>query len=195
MKVMTQLHRCTFCRNFVVFPICVREYNDSAAHSELVFPNMVDYKIGLPDSEEHRLSFLGQLKIAVGHFHAAGVVHYDLFLSNIMWREVSTSEVKIKVIDWDAAHFLRERLPAETARRLSGRRDDILVVVVSQMRSTALLNLEEKAMFYDLSFLRVLELYLNDESLRAREKSTLDKACKDVQSNFLQTQLTANDRV
>jgi hypothetical protein len=50
-------------------------------------------------------------------------------------------------------------------------------------------------MFYDLSFLRVLELYLNDESLRAREKSTLDKACKDVQSNFLQTQLTANDRV
>jgi len=173
----------------------VREYNDSAAHSELVFPNMVDYKIGLPDSEEHRLSFLGQLKIAVGHFHAAGVVHYDLFLSNIMWREVSTSEVKIKVIDWDAAHFSRERLPAETARRLSGRRDDILVVVVSQMRSTALLNLEEKAMFYDLSFLRVLELYLNDESLRAREKSTLDKACKDVQSNFLQTQLTANDRV
>jgi hypothetical protein len=136
MKVMTQLHRCTFCRNFVVFPICVREYNDSAAHSELVFPNMVDYKIGLPDSEEHRLSFLGQLKIAVGHFHAAGVVHYDLFLSNIMWREVSTSEVKIKVIDWDAAHFLRERLPAETARRLSGRRDDILVEVVSQMRST-----------------------------------------------------------
>ena len=67
-----------------------------------------------------------------------------------MAREVSTSEVVIKVIDW---HFSRERLSVETVMRLSGRRDNIRAIVVSQMRSPSLLSCEEKAMLYDLSLL------------------------------------------
>jgi serine/threonine protein kinase len=114
MKVMAHLHQSNCCRNFVVFPICVREFKDNATRSELVYPMMVGFKIGLPDSVEQRHSFLEQLKIAVSHFHAAGVVHLDLYLSNVMWRETSTTEVTIKAIDWDAAHFTHESLSVMT---------------------------------------------------------------------------------
>lgn len=92
--------------------------NDS--ESSLVYPKFVGNKIMLPHLQGQRQFFLGQLTIAAGHFHAAGVVHFDLYLSSVMWREVSPSEVIIKVIDWDAAHFLYEKQTQATQYRLNG---------------------------------------------------------------------------
>jgi hypothetical protein len=52
-KIMSQLHRSPGCRDFVLFPICVREYEDSIDHCSIVFPKLGnDYKIGLPDTQE-----------------------------------------------------------------------------------------------------------------------------------------------
>ena len=49
-KIMTQLHHFPDCREVVLFPICVREYEDSIDHCSIVFPKLgCDYKIGLPD--------------------------------------------------------------------------------------------------------------------------------------------------
>ena len=41
--------------------------------------------------------------------HDAGVIHCDLYLSNVMWKaNINKSEVAIIIIDWDCAHCLIE---------------------------------------------------------------------------------------
>ena len=61
-KVMARLHGRAECRPLVVFPICVREYEDNVNETKIVFSKLVDYLIGLPDSAELRRSFLEKLK-------------------------------------------------------------------------------------------------------------------------------------
>ena len=52
-KIMTQLHHFPDCREVVLFPICVREYEDSIDHCSIVFAKLgCDYKSGLPDTQE-----------------------------------------------------------------------------------------------------------------------------------------------
>jgi hypothetical protein len=67
--------------------------------------------------------FIEQLRAVVLRIGKAGVVHGDLYPSNIMWRRSrDEGEVLIKIIDWDAAHCLREGRFVEAAKnRLRGR--------------------------------------------------------------------------
>jgi serine/threonine protein kinase len=83
-RVMTRLHE--ECRPYVVFPICVREYENNPEESCIVFPNMHDYHIGFPEEEDLRRLYFVELKKAIECFHKAGVVHLDLYQSNIMWK-------------------------------------------------------------------------------------------------------------
>jgi hypothetical protein len=39
--------------------------------------------------------------------HKAGVIHVDLYASNVMWKQ-QDGTIFIKIIDWDAAHCLKE---------------------------------------------------------------------------------------
>jgi hypothetical protein len=71
-----------------------------------------------------------------------------------------------------------------TQERLVGLRESV-ASAAAVMDGKSLINLEGRVPYYDLSLLRVLEMYLDDESLRSREKDKLDQACKEVQSLFI----------
>jgi serine/threonine protein kinase len=175
-KVMTRLHNNSECRQVVVFPICVREYDDKVTDTMIVFPKLDrSYKIGLPDTIELRSSFVKQLEDAMSKFHHAGVAHLDLYLSNIMWCPVTEEEVKLKIIDWDAAHFTCEHLSMEVQQRLFPRRDEVLKQAARD-DIKELVNDDDKMKYYDVSLLNVVKKYINEESLRARDKETLDAA-------------------
>lgn len=84
----------------LVFALSVRSpSSDSVAEDSkcywLVYEDLAaeGFKIGTPD------------RVAVTHIHEAGVIHCDLYPSNIMWRADAEGEsVEIRIIDWDNAH-------------------------------------------------------------------------------------------
>ena len=72
------------------------------------------YQIGCPDRVKERElfdSFREEYRRIVKKIHEAGVIHCDLYLSNVMWRMSLPSSgkvVDIIIIDWDCAHCLME---------------------------------------------------------------------------------------
>ena len=196
-KVMARLHSSNECRKYVIFPICVCEYEDNSDKTQIVFPKLDPsrYKMGLPDSPALRSSFLLKLEDAMTEFHKAGVAHIDLYLSNIMWCEEEESaleEVRLKIVDWDAAHFTHEQLSTEMQNRLYPRRDQVLEKAAkedgkygSSQEGGCCWSHEERMMYYDISLLRLLQRNVDNASLRARDKATLDQACVQVQIDYL----------
>eukprot|EP00961_Rhodomonas_salina_P225382 3047382-Rhodomonas_salina.1 len=74
----------------------------------LVYPNMIleGFAVGVPHhGTETFEAYLRAVEKAVDAVHAAGVVHLDLYVSNIMHR-VQDGTIEIKIIDWDAAHLI-----------------------------------------------------------------------------------------
>ncbi len=54
--------------------------------------------------------------------HQAGVVHLDLFPSNIMWKfEGEGTKIEVKLIDFDAAHSISKNFTAAIINILSHR--------------------------------------------------------------------------
>lgn len=97
------------------YPLSIRT-PDSEESSEcyyLVFRNLTSlgYSIGAPNRaadpalfEKFRMAYSD----AVRRVHAAGVIHGDLYLSNVMWKVEPDESVSIIIIDWDTAHCLAE---------------------------------------------------------------------------------------
>jgi hypothetical protein len=185
-KIMSQLHRHPECRDVVLFPICVREYEDSIDHCSIVFPRLgSDYKIGLPDTQEQRERYFEKLKSAIRAIHTARVAHLDLYLSNIMWKELESGEIELKIIDWDAAHFITESLFAAARLRIDGRHRAQLHEVA--MKNDCVDHFDHKVAmeYYDISLIRALEAYADYEALKTRTKEELDMACIEIQSRYI----------
>lgn len=82
----------------------------------LLFPNLKrdGYQCALPTDESVIKLFINALKQAVAKIHEAGVIHGDLYLSNVMWRlSEDKLSVEIKVIDWDTAFLARGKVPPD----------------------------------------------------------------------------------
>ena len=58
--------------------------------------------MGVPSDETLFKLFLVKLEEAIKNVHDAGVIHVDLYPSNILWR-VDGTDVIIRIVDWDAA--------------------------------------------------------------------------------------------
>lgn len=193
-KVMSRLHSDSQSKLYTVFPYCVREFMDDIQETALLFPNLsiYNYQIGLPKSRAQRESFLYHCKHATACFHQVGVVHLDLYLSNIMWREISDTEVQLKFIDWDAALFINECLiPGLVQERLLGRRTDVRNKSITMDIENCSLryppNAEDNLRYFDVSMIHVLEAYLEDESLQATDKNCLGKALALKQIDFIRS--------
>jgi len=83
----------------------------------IVFDNLKrdphPYRSGLPLDVARIEPWLAAAELALQKIAAAGVIHVDMYLSNIMWREQG-SVFHIKLIDWDAAHFMGSALTPDT---------------------------------------------------------------------------------
>jgi serine/threonine protein kinase len=182
---MARLHAVDACRDLVVFPICVRGYNDDPSYSCIVFPRLgEEYQIGLPETRGDRVEFFAKLRSAVRAFHEAGVVHLDFYLSNIMWRK-GPDGIRIKVIDWDPAHFLEEKLFASARERLdknyrSSVRDKVMAMDSANLSVGSRDYYRTQMRYFDISVIVALEKCIDDPALQARSKAELDKACYNV---------------
>jgi len=122
-RALTLLYEHKAAREFVVFPLSVRSPNQLdplVPQSEtsncylIIYEDLtkLGYQMGTPNrlaDEGLYQSFLASLRLAVGEIHAAGVLHCDLYPSNLMWRsDGASTTVSIKIIDWDCAHCLAE---------------------------------------------------------------------------------------
>ncbi len=78
----------------------------------LVFYNLCreGFVMGVPFDEEPYNTFCKALNILIRKIHARGVIHVDLYPSNILWL-CEDGKIKIRVIDWDAATFKGETYP------------------------------------------------------------------------------------
>ena len=88
----------------------------------LVFHNLLGqgYRMGVPEDDGDYRLFLDALEALVHRVHACGVIHVDLYPSNIMWTKVDGA-VRIKIVDWDAAIFAGQPFPDKMLRRLDER--------------------------------------------------------------------------
>lgn len=125
-RALNLLYASEDARPHVVFPLALRtpDKGDDQAPFALVFPNLANegFRIGFPPEEVVKPSdFIEQLRAVAVRIGKAGVVHGDLYPSNIMWKRRDdnhgSGEVVIKVIDWDAAHCLCERDFVDEAKR------------------------------------------------------------------------------
>jgi len=98
---------------------------------ELIYRDLarLGFKTGTPDrimEPELFEAFVVELKRCVALVHSAGVIHVDLYASNIMWKRSDDDNdehwVRIKIVDWDASHCLEEGdfVPAVKARLEDG---------------------------------------------------------------------------
>jgi hypothetical protein len=128
----------------------------------LVFPNLAKdgFRTGCPD----RISnpqwfdlFKSKLKRVVDLMHQAGVIHCDLYFSNIMWRvNPENGAMEIKLIDFDISHRLCELdFAPKVRKRLEKYYAD------SKLSDLKL----EFGTQHDLRFLSVLELPVDDRTV------------------------------
>lgn len=71
----------------------------------------MDLTVGVPNrnsNPELYAAFLAELEFAVTAVHDAGVIHVDLYASNIMWKVEHDGSICVKIIDWDTAHSVLE---------------------------------------------------------------------------------------
>lgn len=74
--------------NFACCPLAYRlgDPNSSLTQDVIVFENLSDYRIGLPkESCAERQKLVAAIREAAQKLHDLGLVHMDLYLSNIMW--------------------------------------------------------------------------------------------------------------
>jgi hypothetical protein len=102
-----------------------------------------------------------------------------------MWKELESGDIELKIIDWDAAHFIAESLFAASRIRIGGRHRAQLHEVA--MKNDRVDHFDHKVAmeYYDISLIRALEANADYEALTTRTKEVLDMACIEIQSRFI----------
>jgi hypothetical protein len=142
--------------------------------------NTAVWKIGIPSDKNLRGHYLELLECALKSIHKAGVVHLDIYPSNIMWRvhPMDPTKIMLKVIDWDSVHYSNEHLSAMVRNRLCnyiGR--DILALAKGN-----------ELFQYDLSLFDIIKENIDNEKFQSNEKRILDsifQTCVSEKSNML----------
>ena len=155
-RALTLLYRDEKTRGIPVFPLSVRSPHTATDNYLIVYENLATqgFRIGTPNrlaDEQQYQRYLSALRSAVEAIHAAGVVHTDLYPSNIMWREQVEEKdggngkmvMVIRIIDWDCSHCLAEGSFNEAISQ---------TLRSHKPTRTAVLGVE-----HDLRYLRILE--------------------------------------
>ncbi|KAK1859743.1 hypothetical protein I4F81_002337 [Pyropia yezoensis] len=114
MRVLSHLYRVG-PRECICFPMgfCAvrRAHSPSANTMDMIFPNLAKadppYHLFVPADWATANLFVDECDRVVSRLHAARVVHGDLYVSNIAWRQGS-DKIDVKIMDWDTSFFMDE---------------------------------------------------------------------------------------
>ena len=113
--VLNLVYSSPIARQFAEYPLSIRTPDEASDGCyQIIYRDLtkMGFLIGAPDrmtNETVYNLYVRALTDAVESIHRAGVIHVDLYLSNVMWRyNKGNSVVEIKIIDWDAAHCIDE---------------------------------------------------------------------------------------
>jgi hypothetical protein len=164
-------------RDLVEYPLSIRTPAAENEHFEIIYRDLTllprPFVMGVPNRIENPKlyeSFQSALVDAVDRIHRAGVIHCDLYASNIMWRlNEETNIVEIKIIDWDTAHCLSE-----------GKFNDVATEILAEF-----FHIPPEAVEFGIAHdMKYLDVYLMDfteeQSLWWIYLSERDKAFMDV---------------
>jgi hypothetical protein len=169
------------------YPLSIRTPDEiNAANGsqffELIYRNLstLGYNTGAPDrvaDEDLYQRYLTSLQTAVAAVHAAGVLHCDLYASNVMYKVVAeTGAVEVKFVDWDCAHCLDEGSFCELPKKQ-------LVSFYRRVR------MKQELVFgvnHDLLYLSVYEMSFDSahldlwKNLASNDKSKIDASFEEL---------------
>lgn len=73
--------------------------------------------MGVPSVESLFQRFMVKLDETIKKFNAKGIIHVDLYPSNILWR-YDREDIIIRIVDWDAATFVGDSFTSDMESRL-----------------------------------------------------------------------------
>jgi serine/threonine protein kinase len=157
-------------KNFILFPLSIRIDGGIIRDGQIIFDKLHEqyWQIGLPIEPNLKEKFIKLLANIMNEIHLIGVVHLDLYPSNIMWRinPIDQNDILIKIIDWDSAHFTDEILEKHVIERLYNG------------RQTLKDNIGPNNINYDVSLFNIIEKYKDTTDLQSNAKNVLDTAFK-----------------
>lgn len=150
----------------------------------IIFEMLIGYQMGFPDDEAERKLLMHAIRLVVNSIHQRGVVHMDLYLSNIMWSKVGNA-YDVKLIDFDASQDKDENLKSKVIDRLMNKESDLFELYGHKAKVE-----------YDLIYLDMFAKHLSDEGLRTARnqeerddqvmlKQRLDDRCKALKEGFV----------
>lgn len=188
-KVLNKLYVTAATREVAEYPLSIRtpdkcDCKDDEQFS-LIYRDLksLGYKTGCPNRVEDPILFgkyVARLKeIVHALYHDAGVIHGDLYASNIMWRCTDTDDkMSIKIVDWDGAHCKEESDFSEAARRS-----------LEEYFKHIPVKFDEN---HDMMFVRVFDVAITSEnthqwvSMASSEKTAIDDAFYSIFKDMLQ---------
>lgn len=110
-------------RRFACPPLAYRlqdttnDGTSSIGEDVIVFEKLVGFQIGFPADSDERQQLFDAMKASVSEFHSLGLVHVDLYLSNIMWKK-NGDAYDVRIVDFDSIHEKGEQLSPVALERL-----------------------------------------------------------------------------
>jgi hypothetical protein len=198
-RCLNRLYANAECRHVAEYPLSVRtpDSQDSShtagrrmpdsCYFQLIYRDLtrLGFRMGTPNRIIQPLlydEFVLELKRMVRLVHAAGVVHSDLYASNIMWQE-KDQRVELKIIDWDVAHCLDERCFSPQVESILRDR-----LQYSKIKGNEVVPLSEE---HDLTYVRVYEMEVTEantrlwQELASGSKSQVDAAFQNLMTEML----------
>jgi len=83
----------------------------------IVFEKLIGFQIGFPADAVERQKLFHAMQAAASEFHALGLVHMDMYLSNIMWKK-NGHAYDVRFVDFDSIHETGEKLLPVALERL-----------------------------------------------------------------------------
>jgi hypothetical protein len=111
-RVLNKLYSCPATRETPEYPLSIRTPDSTSPYYDIIYRNISTsgYVMGCPNRLVDVKMFdmyVAELNSIVHDLYfSAGVIHGDLYASNIMWK--CENRMSIKIVDWDGAHCVEE---------------------------------------------------------------------------------------
>lgn len=109
-------------RDFFCLPITIRLGETKGANKKkhfIIFERLVDFNMGFPENHRDREKLLEGIIGVASLLHRLGVIHMDLYLSNIMWKKNHDGKLMVTLVDFDASQLKGDSFTSGVLLRLN----------------------------------------------------------------------------